>query len=116
MIINKFKLTISSYHSKITLEFCKFILFLLDHYNLLDLKITILTLPKEIKKYTFLKSPHIYKTARIQLESRQVKTVLTITNFTKKSNLNCLNIIKHFVKTIPIGIKLNIKKTQLCYV
>lgn len=116
MIINQIKLISTGYQSKITLQFCKLFLLLLYHYKLIDLKVTIFTLSKKIKKWTLLKSPHVYKTARIQLESRHVKTVLTITNFTEKSNINCLYIIKLLIKLIPVGIKLNVKKTQLIYI
>ena len=115
-MVNTLHIISTSYHSQITLQFCKFIIFLLTNHQLLDLKWTTLTLPKQIKKYTLIKSPHIYKTARTQLEIRQVKTVLTITNFTQKSNQNCLYLIKSVFKQIPLGIKVTLKKKQLIYI
>ena len=114
--VNTLSLIIVSSHSQITLRFCKFILFLLKNHQLIDLKVAIITLPKQIKKLTLIKSPHIYKTARTQLETRQVKTVLTIANFTPESNRNCLYLTKLILKHIPLGIKLTLKKKQLIFV
>lgn len=113
---NTFNISSASSHSQVTLQFCKFLYFLFVTNKLHNLKVAVTTLPKQIKKYTFLKSPHIYKKARTQLEIRQIKTLVTVTNFTEKSTQECSRALNLMVKQIPTGIKVTIKRNKLMYI
>ena len=72
-------------------------------------KFNIIRLPKTIKKYTVLRSPHINKKAREQFEMRiyTTKIVLEI----NKNKVNSLPIIVNkIIKTVPPAITIKWQK------
>lgn len=101
-----------------TVVFFFFILkYLLMRNQLKKLKINFIQLPKTLKKFTLLKSPHVHKTSFTQLEFRQKRNILTIKNFESKKIINTfLSINNYFIKNFPSSTKITLKRTQLFYI
>jgi small subunit ribosomal protein S10 len=72
-------------------------------------QISIITLPTKIKKYTLLKSPHIFKTAREQFEKKEFKYLVNFSNFSNIEYLN--NFIFRLFLLMPPGLDIKISKT-----
>lgn len=81
---NLFKIKISSLNSNSIINLVYYLYFILKKNNILNLKISTFTFPTKYKKFTLLKSPHIYKTARTQLEIRTIKQLIIINNCSLK--------------------------------
>jgi len=114
---NNFQITISS-PTYINLNYLfYYLLFIITQNKISNLKIYSNQLPTKIKKFTILKSPHIYKTARTQLELRTLKKSIKIRNFTSKHQINLIKkIANHLIKYLPNSIKLNVKYQKLLYI
>lgn len=114
---NKFQISInSSLYSSI--EYLNlYFLFLLTQNKIFDLKVGYINFPVKIKKFTLLKSPHIFKTARTQLEMQNLKKIITVTNFKNIKQLQTMKIFFHsIVKNLPTSIKLQIKYSKLMFI
>jgi ribosomal protein S10 len=114
---NKFQISInSSTYSNIN-YLNSYFLFILTQNKIFNLKLCHIYFPIKIKKFTLLKSPHIFKTARTQLEMQNLKKTIIITNFRKIKQLQAIKIIFHnLIKNLPITIKLQIKYSKLLYI
>jgi len=95
--------------------FFKQLSFLLVKNNL-NPKIKIFVLPKKIKKYTLLKSPHVHKTAWTQLENRSYKAHYTLQQFSQAEKIKIRKIINFIIKNLPTNILLKLKTNQLQYI
>lgn len=60
-------------------------------------------LPTDKRKYTVVKSPHVYKTSREQFEMRTHKRLIDITEPTPKTIDNLMNL------SLPAGVDIEIK-------
>jgi hypothetical protein len=78
------------YYKKI---FKQVFIFLLKKNNLSNLFIRELSLTKN-KKFTLLKSPHIFKNARDQFEIRKEVMIFNVSNFTRRELGRILNVLK----------------------
>jgi ribosomal protein S10 len=78
--------------------------FLLNIFNKLNIKYSIINLPKKKKIITLLKSPHVYKKARKQFEFNTYKKIINI-----KINLK-FNTLKFLILNKPQNIKISIFK------
>jgi ribosomal protein S10 len=114
---NKIQISInSSTQSKID-YLQSYFLFILTQNKISNLKLYHSYLPVKIKKFTVLKSPHIFKTARTQLEIQNLKKIITITNFKKLKQLQTLNKIFHcIIKNLPAMTKLQIKYFKIVFI
>lgn len=114
---NKIQISInSSTQSKID-YIHSYLLYILTQNKISNLKLYYSTLPIKIKKFTVLKSPHVFKTARTQLEIQNLKRIITITNFKKTKQLQIINKIFHNVlKNLPTMIKLQIKYSKIVFI
>lgn len=111
---NKFQISInSSTYSNID-YLTSYFLLILTQNKIFNLRLYHVYFPKKIKKFTLLKSPHIFKTARTQLEIQNLKKTIIITNFRKVKQLKIMKIIFHnLIKNLPITTKLQIKDSKL---
>lgn len=87
--------------------------FLLKKNNLENLNISQFSLPTKTKKFTLLKSPHVYKTARTQLEIRTVAKSLIITNFTQNQLKSLKKIIKFFTENLNVALRIKLRQKSL---
>lgn len=111
---NKIQLLIQTPIHVNTIHFFFNLSSLLLKNKLTKLKINLLVLPKSIKKFSVLKSPHVHKTSFSQFESRQLKKNLTVTNFKTIKNMNLyIYLSKHFIKNLITSTKIILKKIQL---
>jgi ribosomal protein S10 len=102
-----YQLRIKAPHHSHALYIISYFLYILTHNKITHAHICITHLPKRIKKFTVLKSPHVHKTARTQLELRTDQTLLCITNLASHVNQSKLGkIIAHLLKSIPLGIRI----------
>ena len=87
-----------------------FLNFLIKKFNnYLGYKFNIIRLPKTIKKYTVLRSPHINKKAREQFEMRIYTTQIVLE--INKNKVNFLPIIVNkIIKTVPPAITIKWQK------
>lgn len=114
---NKFQLQINSSNSSTIKNLYLFCIYTLKKNKIFNLKINRIQLPLKIKKFTLLKSPHIFKKARTQIEVRMLKNVISITNFNTTNNISKLKkIITNIIKNLPITIRLKLKTFKLIYV
>ena len=74
-------------------------------------KINILRLPKTIKKYTVLRSPHINKKAREQFEMRIYTTKLVL-EFTPNNVMLLPLFVSKILKSIPPAINIKWQKAN----
>lgn len=113
----KFQLQItSSTHSSID-YLTSYFLYILTQNKILDLMILQTALPKKIKKFTLLKSPHIFKTARTQLERRSFKKTITVINFNTTEQIQIFNkISQSLIKNLPVTTKVQIKYSRLTFI
>lgn len=113
----KFQLQItSSIHSSIN-YLTSYFLYVLTQNKVLNLMVLQTPLPKKIKKFTLLKSPHIFKTARTQLEIRSFKKTITITNFNTIEQIQIFKkISQNLIKNLPVTTKLQIKYFKLMFI
>ena len=77
--------------------------FLQNLFAKLKIKVKFFSLPKITKKFTLLKSPHVYKKSREQFQFNSYKQILTITSGCTPSFL------KYLILNKPAEIKLTIK-------
>jgi|SRR5690242_8132976 len=114
---NKIQISInSSTQSKID-YLHSYLLFVLTQNKILNLKLHHSTLPLKIKKFTVLKSSHVFKTARTQLEIQNLKRIITITNFKKIKQLQITTKIFHnVIKNLPTMTKLQIKYSKIVFI
>lgn len=114
---NKIQISLtSSTQSRIDYLY-SYLLFSLTQNKVLNLKLHHLFLPIKIKKFVVLKSPHIFKTARTQLEMQNLKKIIVITNFKQIKQLQIVNKILHnVIKNLPTLIKLQIKYSKLIFI
>ena len=114
---NKFQISInSSTYSNIE-YLTSYFLFILTQNKIFNLKLCYIYFPIKIKKFTLLKSPHIFKTARTQLEMQNLKKIITITNFKKIKQLQTIKILFHnLIKNLSTIIKLQIKYFKLMFI
>jgi ribosomal protein S10 len=114
---NKFQLQISCPNNSTLKKLYLFFIYILEKNKILNLKIHRGYLPSRIKKFTVLKSPHVFKTARTQIETQTLKTIVTITNFSTFNEINQLQkICRNVVKNLPTTIQIKIKTFKLLYV
>src|SRR5690349_20203909 len=107
---NKFQLQLTSSNYTNLNYLISILLFFLTQNNILNLKLNQGIIPTKTKKFTVLKSPHIYKTARTQLEIRTLKKVITITNFNKVKQIQIfLTVLQKIIKNLPTSTTLQIK-------
>jgi len=92
--------------------FTYYFYFLLKKNKLNTLHIKKLSLPLILKKFTFLKSPHIDKIARTQLELRTTEVILKITNFTVTEQAKLKKLIIFFIKNLPLTLTITVKTTN----
>lgn len=92
------------------------LIFLLKKNNLINLSFSKFTLPLKVKKFTFLKSPHIYKTARTQLELRTTKQSLVLTNFTQIQSDHLKQMLRFFTANLNVALNLKIKQKTLIFI
>ena len=113
----KFQLQITgSTHPNIN-YLISYLFYILTQNKVLNLKILQISLPKKIKKFTLLKSPHIFKTARTQLEIRSFKKTLTVTNFNTVEQIQIFKKISQtLIKNLPVTTKLQIKYFRLIFI
>jgi ribosomal protein S10 len=114
---NKFQITInSSTYSNI--EYLNsYFLYILTQNKIFNLKLYHIYFPIKIKKFTLLKSPHIFKTARTQLEIQNLKKIITITNFKNIKQLQIMKILLHnLTKNLFSLTKLRIKYYKLMFI
>lgn len=112
---NLFKIKISSLNSNSIINLVYYLYFILKKNNILNLKISKFTFPTKYKKFTILKSPHIHKTARTQLEIRTVKRILIINNCNFKQISQIKKIFNFFIKNLPISIKLVVQQQKVIF-
>lgn len=114
---NKIQLQItSSIHSNIKYLITYF-LYILTQNKILNLKILHVCLPKRIKKFTILKSPHVFKTARTQIEIRTFKNIINITNFNTVNQIYIFKkIFYNLIKNLPVTTKLQITHFKLIFI
>jgi ribosomal protein S10 len=114
---NTFQVQITgSTHTSIN-SLITYILYILTQNKILDLKISKGHFPKKIKKFTVLKSPHVFKTARTQLEMRAAKITLIITNFSTATQVQSLKyIFQNLIKNVPISTRVNIKYFKVMFI
>jgi ribosomal protein S10 len=72
-------------------------------------------MPKKIKKFTVLQSPHIDKKARLQLEIRTFKKIINISNYTLGEQRKLKKISDFFVKNLPPAITVQLKTKNQIY-
>jgi len=110
----KFQLQITSPTHSSANYLVSYFLYTLTQNKVLNLKVLQTSLPKKIKKFTLLKSPHIFKTARTQLEIRSFKKTITITNFNTVEQIQIFKkISQNLIKNLPVTTKLQIKYFRL---
>lgn len=114
---NKFQISInSSTYSNIE-YLTSYFLYTLTQNKIFSLKLYHIYLPIKIKKFTLLKSPHIFKTARTQLEMQNLKKIITITNFKNIKQLQIMKILLHnLTKNLFYLTKLQIKYYKLMFI
>lgn len=116
-LINKFQLQLTSSNNSNIQNTILYFLHTFIQNKICDLKIRKIQLPLKVKKFTLLKSPHIFKTARTQLEIRELKKIITIENFNKARELQVFRkILKKLIKNLPITVRLKIKNFKLIYI
>src|SRR5690242_6599738 len=114
---NKFQLTLTTLNHINLQQLSYCIFFILQKNSIVTLQINQTQLPKKIRKFTILKSPHIYKIARTHLELRTSKKIFTIKNFKLINQMDSENAInKYLIKNLPVSSKLTIKKTELKFI
>lgn len=114
---NKFQLQLTSSNNSNIQNTVLYFLHTFIQNKICELKIRKIDLPLKIKKFTLLKSPHIFKTARTQLEIREVKKVITINNFNKTRELQVFRkILIKLTKNLPTTVRLKIKSFKLLYI
>lgn len=113
---NKFQISINS-STYPNIEYLNsYLLFILTQNKISNLKLYYVSFPRKIKKFTILKSPHIFKTARTQLEMQNLKKVIIITNFKEITQLQIVNkIFYNLTKNLPM-IKLHIKYFKTIFI
>lgn len=97
----KYQFILSSFHKK---EIEKIIKLLTNSIKNFNITYKIITLKPKIKKITIIKSPHIYKKSREQIQLKTYKIIFQL----KSSQLN-LNIFTKYIKKLQlttIGIKI----------
>lgn len=114
---NKFQISInSSLYSSIE-HLNSYFLFILTQNKIFNLKLYQICFPIKINKFTLLKSPHIFKTARTQLEMQNLKKIITITNFKNIKQLQIIKILFHnLTMNLPTSTKLQIKYSKLMFI
>nr|SYZ47126.1 a57890f3-5b0e-426b-a673-6e1dfa4f6974-CDS [Plasmodiophora brassicae] len=113
----KFKTTIqfiaNSLNTNTIKHFFSLLAFLLKKNNILNLQITKTYLPLYIKKFTILKSPHVHKTARTQLEIRTYKYTLYISNISSYNMQKLMQILNFSSKNLPHSLTIQFKQKIL---
>lgn len=114
---NKFQLNITSTtHSNLE-SIISYIFFLFLENKILNLKITQTQCPLKIKKFTFLKSPHIFKKSRSQFELRHTKKIVTVKNFKTLEQIQIFKkILQNITKNLPVTIKIKTKYYKLMFI
>jgi ribosomal protein S10 len=82
-----------------------YVFYLQKTFKLLNLNISVFSLPRVSKKITLLKSPHVFKKAKEQFELREYKAVIKIID----CDPQFLNKIKFVLFNRPKSIQLKIK-------
>ena len=77
---NQYQLIVTSPNHSNNLYFLSCLLYTLTQNKMDSLHIRCFDLPQKIKKFTLLKSPHVHKTARTQLEMRTSQKIICIQN------------------------------------
>ena len=107
---NKFQISINSSTYPNIEYLSTYLLFMLTQNKIYNLKLCYISFPKKIKKFTILKSPHIFKTARTQLEIQNLKKNDNNYKFKEIKQLQAVNEIFHnIIKNLPAMIKLQLK-------
>lgn len=92
-------------------------LYVLTQNQIFNLKISEVDLQTKIKKFTLLKSPHVFKTARTQLELRFLKRIIVVTNFSSIKQIQMFKkILINLIKNLPFGIKLKVKQYRIMFI
>lgn len=113
-LTNKFQLQLTSSNNSSIHNTVLYFLYTFMQNKIYNLKIQRIQLPLRIKKFTLLKSPHIFKTARTQLEIRELKEIITIENFNRIQELQVFKkTLKKVIKNIPTTIRLKIKSFKV---
>jgi ribosomal protein S10 len=116
-LTNKFQLQLTSSNNSIIQNTVLFFLYTFVQNKIYNLKIQKIQLPLKIKKFTLLKSPHVFKTAYTQLEIRELKKLIIIKNFSTIKELQVFSkILVKLVKNIPTTVRLKIKNFKLLYI
>lgn len=106
----QYQLTITSPHHSHSLYLLSYLFYILNQNKIDNLHIHYFDLPKKIKKFTLLKSPHVHKTARTQLETRTIQKVVFIKNIsTYKLEIKLTQIIKYLIKHLPAATRIMCK-------
>jgi ribosomal protein S10 len=114
---NKIQISITSSTQSRIDYLHSYLLFNLTQNKILNLKLYYSFLPIKIKKFTVLKSPHVFKTARTQLEIQNLKKIIVITNVKQIKHLQTINkILYNIIKNLPTLIKLQIKYSKLLFI
>lgn len=113
---NTFNLNITSPNLN-SIKYFKFCLItILNKNNILNLNLTDFNFPLKIKKFTVLKSPHVYKTARTQLEIRTLKTTLKLQNLSQRNIIHVQKFFKFFKKNLFLTLEIKIKQKKLYFI
>lgn len=114
---NQFQLQILSTDNSILKKLHLFFVYVLKKNKIFNLRIQQIYFPVKIKKFTLLKSPHIFKTARIQIETRFLKSMIILSNFKKNVEITKIQkILVTLIKNLPTNIKLKLKTFKLLYI
>ena len=81
-----------------------YIKFIKRVFSILKISSRFVSLPNTSRKFTLLKSPHVYKKAREQFEFNAYKQIIKILNTNK------IYFLKYLVLNKPTELKLTIKK------
>jgi len=91
--------------------------YILKQNKIFSLRITQTNCPLKIKKFTLVKSPHIFKTARTQFELRTLTKSIFFKNFDDVTKIQIFEkILQNLIKNLPITIKLKLKIFKLLFI
>lgn len=106
---NQLQLVLRTSNSFYKNFFKQVFIFLLKKNKLSNLFFREISLKKKKKKFTLLKSPHVFKDARVQLEFQQEVFVFFISNFTFHELKKIIYVIRFLMKFLPVQTSLKLK-------
>ena len=105
----KIQLIISALNVKDKNLFKNFLILLLKKNNLISFQLNEISLKKNKRKFTLLKSPHVFKNARNQFELVKRTTVFEVKNYSLKEVVKLRKIFSFLVRNVPLKTAIIIK-------